>query len=162
MVIGGLNGALASFTGQNFGAEKYKRIDDGYKVALNIGIIYTIITAIILIIAPQPIIRLFVSEESTVLIASGYLQIIAISQIFSAIEMVTTGLFIGIGIPKISANVIILYTVLRIPMAIIFIKYLDVNGIWWSISISSILKGITLYLIYRLKVRKRYENVRKY
>lgn len=162
MVIGGLNGALASFTGQNFGAEKYKRIDDGYKVALNIGIIYTIITAIILIIAPQPIIRLFVSEESTVLIASGYLQIIAISQIFSAIEMVTTGLFIGIGIPKISANVSILYTVLRIPMAIIFIKYLDVNGIWWSISISSILKGITLYLIYRLKVRKRYENVRKY
>ena len=76
--------------------------------------------------------------------------------------MVTTGLFIGIGIPKISANVSILYTVLRIPMAIIFIKYLDVNGIWWSISISSILKGITLYLIYRLKVRKRYENVRKY
>ncbi|HGM1460819.1 TPA: MATE family efflux transporter [Clostridioides difficile] len=162
MVIGGLNGALASFTGQNFGSKKDERIDEGYKVALNIGIIYTVVTAIIFIVTPQPIVRLFVREETTVLIASGYLRIIAISQIFSAIEMVTNGLFTGIGIPKISANISIIFTVLRIPMAIIFVKYLGVNGIWWSISISSILKGITSYLIYILKVRKRYDNVRNY
>lgn len=162
MVIGGLNGALASFTGQNFGAKKYKRIDEGYKIALNIGITYTIVTAIIFIITPQPIVRLFVREETTVFIASRYLQIISLSQIFSAIDMVTNGLFTGIGKPKISANISIFFTVLRIPMAIIFVKYLGVNGIWWSISISSILKGITSYLIYRMKGRKMYENVRNY
>ena len=140
MIIGGLNGAIASFSGQNFGAKKDRRIDEGYRIALLLGIIYTLVTAIIFIYTPEPLIRLFVSEENTVSIASRYLQIIAISQVFSAIEMVTNGLFMGIGLPRISANVSIFYTILRIPMAIILIPYLGVNGIWWSISVSSILK----------------------
>ena len=29
MVIGGLNGAISSFTGQNFGAKKFNRIKKG-------------------------------------------------------------------------------------------------------------------------------------
>lgn len=160
MIIGGLNGAIASFSGQNFGAKKDRRIDEGYRIALLLGIIYTLVTAIIFIYTPEPLIRLFVSEENTVSIASRYLQIIAISQVFSAIEMVTNGLFMGIGLPRISANVSIFYTILRIPMAIILIPYLGVNGIWWSISVSSILKGITLFLVYKLRIRKRYDNVR--
>ena len=162
MIIGGLNGAIASFSGQNFGAKKDRRIDEGYRIALLLGIIYTLVTAIIFIYTPEPLIRLFVSEENTVSIASRYLQIIAISQVFSAIEMVTNGLFMGIGLPRISANVSIFYTILRIPMAIILIPYLGVNGIWWSISVSSILKGITLFLVYKLRIRKRYDNVRDY
>ena len=160
MIIGGLNGAIASFSGQNFGAKKDRRIDEGYRIALLLGIIYTLVTAIIFIYTPEPLIRLFVSEENTVSIASRYLQIIAISQVFSAIEMVTNGLFMGIGLPRISANVSIFYTILRIPMAILLIPYLGVNGIWWSISVSSILKGITLFLVYKLRIRKRYDNVR--
>mgnify|MGYP000379291758 CR=1 FL=1 len=31
MIIGGLNGAVASFTGQNFGAGKSNRIREGYR-----------------------------------------------------------------------------------------------------------------------------------
>lgn len=161
MVIGGLNGALAGFTGQNFGAKDYRRVDTGYKVALNIGIIYTLFMAILFIIIPNEIVKLFVSEENTILIASGYLKVVSISMIFSAVEMVTNGLFTGIGIPKISANISIVFTVLRIPMAIIFIKYFGLNGIWLSISVSSILKGIVSYLIYKFKVMKRYDNVKE-
>ena len=37
MVIGGLNGALTSFTGQNFGAKQYDRIHKGYRTALGMG-----------------------------------------------------------------------------------------------------------------------------
>jgi len=36
MVIGGLHGAVAAFTGQNFGAKKHTRIKDGYNSALKI------------------------------------------------------------------------------------------------------------------------------
>lgn len=161
MVIGGLNGALAGFTGQNFGAKEYDRVDKGYKVALNIGIIYTLVMAILFITIPSEIVKLFVSETSTILISSGYLKVVSISLMFSAVEMVTNGLFTGIGIPKVSANISIIFTILRIPMAIIFIKYFGLNGIWLSISVSSILKGLVSYLIYKLKVMERYEDVRE-
>lgn len=154
MIIGGLNGAIASFTGQNFGAKKYDRIIKGYHTSLTIGIVYAVITSIVFILIPEYLVNIFIKDASTIKIASMYLQIIAYSQIFSAIEMVSNGMFTGLGMPNIPAAISIIFTVLRIPMALIFIKYFDVNGIWLSISVSSVLKGIASYVMYRLKVRK--------
>lgn len=154
MVIGGLNGAISSFTGQNFGAKKYDRIIQGYSTSLKIGIVYAIVTSILFILAPEYIVTIFIKDDNTIKIASMYLQIIAYSQIFSAIEMVSNGMFTGLGMPNIPAAISIIFTVLRIPMALIFIKYFDVNGVWLSISISSVLKGVVSYIIYIIKVRK--------
>ncbi|MGL6106382.1 MATE family efflux transporter [Romboutsia sp.] len=154
MIIGGLNGAIASFTGQNFGAKKYDRIIKGYRTSLKIGVVYAVITSIIFILVPEYIVTIFIRDSNTIEIASMYLQIIAYSQIFSAIEMVSNGMFTGLGMPNIPAAISIIFTVLRVPMALIFIKYVGVNGVWLSISISSVLKGIASYVMYRLKVRK--------
>lgn len=160
MVIGGLNGAIASFTGQNFGANKFKRIKQGYYTALLLGIIYSVIMSIIFIAFKEPIIRLFIREKNTIIIAGAYLQAVAFSQSFSTIEMVSNGFFTGIGMPKIPATISIVFTVLRIPMALIFMKYLGINGIWWSIAISSILKGIAAYFMYLIKIRRSYKDVK--
>lgn len=159
MVVGGLNGAISSFTGQNFGAKKYKRIDKGYNTALVIGIIYALFTSIIFIFTPKVLVKIFIREEVTIIIASNYLRIIGFSQIFSTVEMISNGMFTGLGVPKIPAAISILFTILRIPLALILTKYIGINGIWWSISISSICKGVSAYLIYRLKIWKEYSNV---
>lgn len=160
MVIGGLNGAIASFTGQNFGASKFKRIKQGYYTALLLGIIYSIIMSIIFIIFKEPIIRLFIKDKSTILIASGYLQAVAFSQSFSTIEMVSNGLFTGLGMPKIPAIISIVFTILRIPMALTLMQTLGIDGVWWSIAISSILKGVAVYSIYLIKIRRNYKDVK--
>ena len=160
MVIGGLNGAIASFTGQNFGASKFKRIKQGYYTALLLGIIYSMIMSIIFIIFKEPIIRLFIREKSTILIASSYLQAVAFSQSFSTIEMVSNGLFTGLGMPKIPAIISIVFTVLRIPIALVLMKTLGIQGVWWSIAISSILKGVAAYFIYLIKIRRNYKDVK--
>ena len=160
MVIGGLNGAIASFTGQNFGANKFKRIKQGYYTALLLGITYSVIMSIIFIVFKEPIIRLFIREKNTIIIAGGYLQAVAFSQGFSTIEMVSNGFFTGIGMPKVPATISIVFTVLRIPMALILMKYLGINGIWWSIAVSSILKGIADYFMYLIKIRRNYKDVK--
>ncbi len=160
MVIGGLNGAVSSFIGQNFGARRYDRINEGYRSALKIGVIYTSIVAIIFILCPSPLVKMFIRSEETIIMASKYIQIIGFSQIFTAIEMVSNGLFTGLGMPKIPAIISITFTVLRIPMALFFIKYMNVNGIWLSITLSSILKGITSYLVYKIEVSKELIEMR--
>ena len=71
--------------------------------------------------------------------------------------MVSNGLFTGLGKPKIPATISIIFTILRIPMALILMKSYGINGVWWSIAISSILKGSVAYLIYKLKVSKEYK-----
>ena len=158
MVVGGLNGAVGSFTGQNFGAKKFDRIKEGYKAAMKIGIIYSGSIAIMFWIFPEALTRIFVQEQSTINIAIGYLQIIAFSMIFSAVEMVSNGLFTGMGKPKIPSIISIVFTVLRIPMALILSRFIGLEGIWWSTAISSILKGVTSYLMYRYEERKELFN----
>lgn len=160
MVIGGLNGAIASFTGQNFGANKLKRIKQGYYTALVLGIIYSLIISLMFILFKESIIRLFIREKNTILIAGGYLQAVAFSQSFSTIEMVSNGFFTGVGKPKIPAIISIVFTVLRIPMALILMRQFGINGIWWSIAISSILKGVASYLVYLIRVRRNLRDVR--
>lgn len=156
MVIGGLHGAIAAFTGQNFGAKKYDRIKEGYNTAIKIGAIYSLIMAFLFMFFNVPFIKLFVRDENTIVIAKAYLQAVAFSQIFSTIETVSNGLFTGIGKPKISSIISIVFTGLRIPMSLALIKPFGLTGIWMSISLSSILKGITAYLLYIIQVKRKY------
>ena len=157
MVIGGLHGAIAAFTGQNFGAKKYDRIKEGYNTALRIGIIYSLFMAFMFIFFNTPFIKLFVRDENTIVIAKAYLQVVAFSQIFSATETVSNGLFTGIGKPKISSIISVVFTSLRIPMALVLIKPFGLTGIWISIAVSSILKGSTAYLLYRIEVKRNFK-----
>lgn len=153
MVIGGLNGAVTSFVGQNYGAKRFERVVQGYRSSIKIGVIYSAITALIFMFMPKLLVEVFLRDEDTVLIASKYLQIVAFSQIFSTIEMVSNGLFTGIGKPKIPAYISIIFTVLRIPMALILIKFYGLDGVWWSIALSSILKGVVSYILYKYKIQ---------
>lgn len=154
MVIGGLNGAISSFTGQNFGAKKYKRVNEGYITALKIGVIYSFMTTMLFILFSSFLAEIFVKNTETVNMASNYLKILGVSQVFSMIEMVSNGVFTGIGRPSIPSIISIVFTILRIPIAMILIKPFGLNGIWMSFTISSILKGITASLIYKYKIYK--------
>lgn len=160
MVVGGLNGAIAGFVGQNFGAKKYDRINKGYNTAIGIGTIYALFVSLIFIITPEVLVKLFIRENNTIVIASSYVRIIGYSQIFATIEMISNGVFTGFGVPKIPAFISIIFTILRIPLALILTRFYGVNGIWIGITISSVLKGVVAYLIYKLKIWKVYKNVR--
>ena len=156
MIIGGFSSAVSSFTGQNFGAGKFKRIKEGYKSALKIGIIYSVFITGVFLLFNRPIIRLFVKDETTISIAVSYLNVVAFSQVFSAVEMISNGLFTGIAMPNIPSGISIVFTALRIPLALLFIKRFGISGIWMSISLSSILKGSFSYLFVKIIYKKEY------
>ena len=156
MVIGGFNGAVAAFTGQNFGAKKYERIKAGYKSSLMVGAAYALAVAGLFLAFNKQMVSLFVKEEETIKIAAAYLKVVAFTQIFSATEMISNGLFTGIGKPNIPATISIVFTTLRIPLALFLTKFFGVDGVWISIAISSALKGIFAYGIYTFIYNKKY------
>lgn len=154
MVIGGFNGAVAAFTGQNFGAKKYNRIKKGYKSALIIGAVYALCISFIFLLFNKSIVKLFISDIETVIIAAAYLKAVAFTQIFSSIEMISNGLFTGIGKPNIPATISIIFTSLRIPLALVLTKTFGIDGVWMGIAISSALKGIFAYMLYIITYEK--------
>ena len=93
---------------------------------------------------------IFIDSPAVVEAGSAYLRILAVSQMFSALESVTAGVFNGCGRTTPPAVTSILLTAARIPMAYWLVTFpaLGMNGIWWSISLSSVLKGSVLAVWY--------------
>lgn len=157
MTSNGFATALSAFVGQNYGAGKWKRIYKGYFTSLGIMSGIGVIASLILIFCGRPIFTIFFpDEEETIMQGIIYLRILGLSQLFMCIEITTAGAFNGLGKTLPPSLVGIVFTGLRIPAALILSKpeILGLNGIWWSISVSSIFKGIILlawflWLIYR-------------
>jgi putative MATE family efflux protein len=144
MTAGGFQTALSAFVGQNFGAKKWDRIYKGYFTALGIVAIIGTLTSCLLIFLPGPIFSIFISEEAVIKEGIIYLRILGVSQLFMCLEITTAGAFNGLGrtIPPSIVGIVI--NAMRIPGALLLSTVLGLSGVWWSISISSILKGLIL------------------
>lgn len=155
MTSEGFSSAISAFVGQNYGAKKFSRIKDGYFQGMQIVGGIGMFATLLLIFAAELLISLFVPNDP-IAIKEGinYLRILGLSQFFMSIEIGTAGAFNGIGktLPP-TINGIIL-NLLRIPMSIILSStLLGLSGVWWSISISSILKGIILFIWFNFELK---------
>lgn len=159
VTIGGLQGSLVAFIGQNYGARKFERVKEGYNKALLLAIGFSAATTILFLLFPRQLVGIFIDEKEVIEVGVGYMQAIGISQMFMCMEYITVGVFNGIGKTYVPPIVSIVFTALRIPLALLLIKPLGVNGIWWSISISSIIKGLVLFVWIKMTLRKEeYSN----
>ncbi|MCU4154699.1 MATE family efflux transporter [Carboxylicivirga sp. A043] len=146
MTSSGFATALGSFTGQNFGANNWNRIKKGYYTTLGIGIFLGTIVTVSFILFGKQIFSLFLREPEPLQMGIVYLKILAVSQVFMIIEIITRGAFNGIGRTVPPSIIGIVFTGARVPAAMVLSleKYLGMLGIWWAISLSSVVKGIGL------------------
>jgi len=153
MIASGFQVALASFVGQNFGAGKYDRIREGYKQSMKLLIPYGILVNILLFVFAEQLFSIFFENPATLAIGKTYLEILSMSQLFMIVELATAGVFNGLGKTMYPSTVGIVGNALRIPLAILLSMSLGFAGIWWAVSITSVIKGILLavWLIYFLK-----------
>lgn len=150
MTADGFAAAVNSFLAQNHGAGKTERIRKGYRAAMGVVLLWGVFCTLLLILGPAPIFRLFISEENILPMGVDYLKILGVSQLFMSVEITTAGAFAGLGKTVPPSACSILLTTLRIPLAMFLITTpLALNGIWWSITISSIFKGVILFIWFR-------------
>ena len=160
MTSGGFQTAMSAFVGQNYGAKKWNRIKRGYTVGMIIMSINGIIATALLVFFGRPLFSIFIKEESTIVSGIVYLKIIGLSHLPKCIEATTAGAFNGLGKTVPPSVVGITLNALRIPMALILSSTaLGLNGAWWAISISSILKG-TVLMTWYLIMQKRNPEVK--
>ena len=152
MTASGFSTALSSFTGQNYGADNWKRIWKGYLAAMSIMGTIGILTTALLILGASPLFKLFIPEKEALSYGVTYLRILGLSQFFMCIEITTSGAFNGLGKTLPPSLTSIILTGARVPAAWILSQeaLLGLNGIWWSISMSSVLKGIVLVILFAI------------
>ena len=88
---------MSTFTGQNYGAKKMKRVYKGYFAGISMASVIGILATVLLVFAAGPIFSIFIQEEQAILYGIDYLQILGISQLFMCVEITTAGAFNGLG-----------------------------------------------------------------
>ena len=148
MTAGGFSTAISTYVGQNYGAHKYRRIAKGVRVTVLLAMGVGVLATLLLTLAPEVLMRIFVSEADTIEVGKQYLSILGYSQMFMCMEITMIGAFSGLGRTYLPNAIVIILTALRIPMALLLSQSLGLNGVWWSISLSSVGKGLLLVGIY--------------
>ncbi len=150
MTIAGFMYALSSISGQAFGAGNYKKQWRVFGSGMLLSLIIGVITTTIMLAFPSFLFSIFLHDAASIAMGREYMIIIGISQLFMCFELMATGAFFGWGRTNIPAITGIGLTLIRIPMAMAFIHLWksDLSSVWWSISISSIAKGIVLVSLY--------------
>lgn len=154
---GGLATALGSFTGQNYGAKEVERMEKGYRVTMTMAMGIGVFATFLLIFGGEAIFKVFLPHDQEAIKEGNiYLIILGLSQLFMCIEITSGGFFNGLGRTQIPSIVGIVFTGARIPMALVLSSphLLGLQGIWWSISITSIIKGIVMVVVYYILKRK--------
>ncbi|GAA0797060.1 MATE family efflux transporter [Faecalicatena orotica] len=159
MTAEGFGSSVNAFTAQNYGAGKNERVRKGYFTALRIMGIWGVFTTLALLLFPEFLFRLFISEPDVIPMGVDYLRILALSQLFMCTEAASAGTFQGLGKSMPPSLTGITFNLLRIPLAVLLsATVLKLNGIWWSITISSIIKGIILPVWLMLFMHRLWKN----
>ncbi|MBL7033647.1 MAG: MATE family efflux transporter [Candidatus Delongbacteria bacterium] len=148
----GYSTAAATIVGQNLGAGDIDRVKRGVRHALLAAVTLSGILAVVYFIGAEHCVRIFTGEAEVISTGSTYLRILAFSQVFMAVELVLDGAFSGAGNTLPLMTISVPLSVARVPLALLFVRYVthDVSGVWWAITISTIVRGILMYFWWSL------------
>lgn len=148
--------AMTALAGNAVGRKSSAEVDRILSAGLRLTTFILLPYILLFLLAPHWLMS-FMSDDQ-LLIAHGaeYLFIIGLMEVFMGWEMVIGGIFTGLGVTYPTLLITLPFTIGRIPAAWLLAYHFDmgVNGIWWAISLSSLGKGIGLYLLYRYMQRK--------
>lgn len=169
MMAAGFGTAISSLSGQAFGAGNYTRQWNIYKIGFFFVAIIGLISSLLFISYPEQVFSIIINDPESVQMGTEYLKILGYSQVFMCMELLTTGAFYGWGKTIAPAAISMTLTGLRIPMALFLIANINdsINSAWWSISISSIAKGIIatslfIYLIRNFLQKTTYHESKQF
>jgi len=153
----GFSTALGAFGAQNFAAGKMNRSWKAYRYTLGLMLSLGILVSVAFLLIGDKIFGVIIPETAAALAGGDYLFAMGFCQIFMMLELTTQGMFNGMGRTLPPAIVSIIFNFARIPLAFLLASWMGINGVWWAIAVSSIIKGVVLPL-WLMKFRNVFKN----
>ena len=123
----GLNTAVLSITGQNFGAKKYGRIGEVYFKAIFYGVFTMLVAGLFIFFSGNFLIQLFTNDPEVIYFGVQYLKIAALIGPVYPIFFITNAFFQGIKKP-IYSTYINLFRIVILPFATMWLILNYFNG----------------------------------
>ena len=157
----GLNTAVLSITGQNFGAKEYKRIGEVYFKAISYGAYLMVLAGIFIFFGGHWMVKLFTSDPDVVSFGAKYLKIAALIGPVYPIFFITNAFFQGIKKPIYSTYINLLrIVVLPFLTMWVMLNYFkgDFEDLFLGLLVINWIFGISVLMLVKYVFLKKLTN----
>ncbi|KEI06767.1 MATE family efflux transporter [Clostridium botulinum] len=152
MPIVGLSMGASAIIGQCLGANKTEKAKEAATKAGLLGIIIMIFSAILILVFPDFIMKIFISNDEVISIGTSMLRIISLGLIAMGLTMGIGSVFPGSGynLPYFIASFIARWCG-QIPLLYLVVRVikLPIIGVWWVFAVADILEMIVILVFYK-------------
>lgn len=152
-----IGAALATYSGQNYGARNMDRVKNGMKHGMRLSVAFTVIMMIAYQLLGEGIMRLFVQDTEVIMTGAQALRLTSWFYIFLAVIYMCRGVLNGVGDAMFAFINGIVEVVCRIGLPLLFMALLpgaDKIVIWWTAGVTWAISGGSCFLRYLAWRRK--------
>jgi Na+-driven multidrug efflux pump len=149
MIGVGCGAATAAIVGQNLGAGRVDRAERAGWISVAFCSVFGVIACVMELAMPERFAGVFSRDPAVVAEGARYLRIAALSQVGICAEIVLEGALGGAGAtlpPMLTSTVI---TASRIPIAAWASARWGIAGLWWTITLTALLRAVAMMAIWR-------------
>jgi putative MATE family efflux protein len=143
--------AVSSVTAQNLGAGKPERVKEVFRWGLLVNTPAVLAVALVSLLAPAAVMRLFVREPEIIRLGAEYLRIVGVGYLFLIPPYVSNGVIVGSGRTAVTMLLsFVSLCLVRVPLATWLSRTpLSLTGIWIATACSFSVNAALGVLYYR-------------
>lgn len=156
----GIGSAVATIVGQNMGAGKPDRAEQGFRISMGISVVFLFLGGLILSrnTISGAIVGIFTDDEQVKAMAAEFLSVLAFWCFTNGVYNSTSGLFQGTGHTEVTMAVdasrlwVFRFLTLWVCSSIL---HMGVRSVWYCVVISNGISSLILYILYRMGIWKK-------
>ena len=158
-----LGSCLSSYTAQNIGEKKKKRIPLGFRTGLKLSAVAAVPFVVLYVGLSRQMMGLFLNAESGAAITAGmgFLRIVVPWYLMIVIKLMTDGIIRGAGAMTYFVAATVPDLIIRILFALMFSKNYGSTGIWMAWPFGWIAATVLTLIFYRKVMRRQLSGMNK-
>ena len=154
--VSGISSGAQPVLGYNYGAARYERVREGIRFMSVLGVAYTALAWVVVMLIPGPLLSMFGCEPETIEIGTEMMNIYFFGFVFMAFQFVGQSTFQGLG----KAKQAIFFSLFRkamivVPLTLLLPVFFDVRGVFLAEPISNAIGGLACFITMWLTLYKR-------
>ena len=158
----GLNTAVLSMVGQNFGAKQINRVNEIYNKALLFGCTFMFFSGFIIYFSAETAVSLFTTNKEVIKFGTTYLQITALMEPIYPIFFISNALIQGFKKAKI-VMYLTLGRMVIMPSIVLWYLIFYLNSsfdfVFWGLLIINWIFGIFVFILTKGLIKKEMKNI---
>lgn len=153
--IAGFTQGVTPILSYSFGAGNRARLKDCYYKTLAVSFLFSLLSALIMMLFPYPFVRMFTSDRELITLAVKYLPVFLAGMLIFGIQRACQATFVAIGEAGISLFIAVLRKlILLIPFAYLFSHWFGVSGIYCAECIADMMSATICGTIFFFRFKK--------